>query len=123
VSLAAPAARLALKAKFFRGLAEPSRLAILEALLHGPRTVSEIVAATGLSQPNASAHLSCLRDCGLVIREARGRHAYYRLADERAARLLRLADELLAEVALGVYLCTRIPSPEEASTAGGGGRP
>ena len=68
--------RLALKAKFFRGLAEPSRLAILEALLDGPRTVSQIVVATGLSQPNASAHLGCLRDCGLVVREPRGRHAY-----------------------------------------------
>lgn len=117
MSLLTPATRLALKAKFFRGLAEPSRLAILEALLDGPRTVSELVAATGLSQPNASAHLACLRDCGLVVREARGRHAYYRLADERVARLLRLADEILAEVALGVYLCTHIPSPE-----GGSGR-
>ncbi|MBI2544891.1 MAG: winged helix-turn-helix transcriptional regulator [Candidatus Rokubacteria bacterium] len=63
---------LPLQAKLFRGLADPSRLAVLEALRDGPRCVSEVVAATGLSQPNASAHLACLEDCGLVIRDRRG---------------------------------------------------
>jgi ArsR family transcriptional regulator, cadmium/lead-responsive transcriptional repressor len=80
---------LALKAKLFRGLADPSRLAILEALRAGERTVSDVVAATGLSQPNASNHLACLRDCGLVESRQDGRRVYYRLADER------------------VYACTR----------------
>ena len=47
---------------------------------------SQIVEITGLSQPNASNHLACLLDCGLVAREARGRYAFYRLADERVGR-------------------------------------
>ena len=96
-----------LKAKLFRGFSDPSRLSILEALRNGPATVTELVKATGLSQPNASNHLSCLYDCGLVLREQKGRNVYYRLADERVEKLLRLADELLLDVAKGVYECVR----------------
>jgi DNA-binding transcriptional ArsR family regulator len=98
---------LTLKAKLLRGFADPSRLAILEALRDGPRTVSEIVAMTGLSQPNVSNHLNCLYDCGLVTRTQRGRFVPYELSDPRVAQLLGLADELLADVATGVYACTR----------------
>ena len=50
------------KAKLMRGFSDPSRLSILEILVDGPRRVSEIVMATGLSQPNVSTHLSCLRN-------------------------------------------------------------
>jgi DNA-binding transcriptional ArsR family regulator len=57
---------LAVQARLFRGLAESSRLALLQALRDGERTVGELVALTGLSQSNASGHLACLRDCGLV---------------------------------------------------------
>jgi DNA-binding transcriptional ArsR family regulator len=97
----------ALKAKLFRGLADPSRLRILEGLRDGPRSVGELVAATGLSQPNVSNHLGCLRDCGLVMREQQGRHVFYQLSDARVELLLALADEVLADVARGVYECTR----------------
>jgi DNA-binding transcriptional ArsR family regulator len=103
---------LALKSKLFRGFSDPSRLAILEALRDKPLVVTEIVAATGLSQSNASNHLACLHDCGLVSREQAGRYVRYRLSDARVADLLGLADELLADVAKGIYECTRYPLPE-----------
>jgi DNA-binding transcriptional ArsR family regulator len=106
------AGSLALKAKLFRGFSDPSRLSILEALRAGPRSVSEIVEATGLSQSNASNHLSCLLDCGLVSREQRGRYVYYRLGDERVAELLEMADQLLSDVARGVYECVHYRAPE-----------
>ncbi len=96
-----------LQAKLFRGFGDPSRLAILKVLCAGPLTVTEVVQATGMTQSNVSNHLGCLRDCGLVACEQQGRHVVYRLGDERVARLLSLADELLAEVAQGVYQCTR----------------
>ena len=96
-----------LQAKLFRGFADPSRLSILEALLEQERTVSDLVQATGFTQPNVSNHLSCLRDCGLVTVRQQGRFSYYSLSDDRVAKLLLLADELLAEVAKGVYECTR----------------
>lgn len=97
----------ALKAKLFRGLADSSRLSILEALRAGPTNVSMLVEATGLSQSNVSNHLSCLRDCGLVMSTQHGRYVSYQLSDQRVDKLLHLAEELLAEVARGVYACTR----------------
>lgn len=95
------------KAKLFRGFSDTSRLSILDALRVGPLTVTEIVVATRLSQSNASNHLSCLRDCGLVTSEQQGRNVRYSLSDNRVGLLLGLADELLAEVARGFYECTR----------------
>ncbi len=102
-----------LKAKLFRGFSDASRLSILEALRSGPATVSQIVEATNLSQPNASNHLSCLYDCGLVRREQQGRHVYYQLSDTRVETLLQTADELLAEVARGIYQCVRYNLAED----------
>ena len=106
--LTAQTSAISLKAKLFRGFSDPSRLSILECLLDGARNVSEIVAVTGLSQPNASNHLACLRDCGLVTAVQEGRYVYYHLSDDRVTNLLNLADEVLAEVARGVYECTRV---------------
>lgn len=96
-----------LQAKLFRGFADPSRLTLLAALRGGERTVSDLVQATGLTQPNVSNHLGCLRDCGLVTVRQQGRFAYYTLSDPRVEQLLALADELLGEVARGVYECVR----------------
>lgn len=104
---------IGLKAKLFRGFADSSRLAILDALRSGPLTVGDIVDATGLSQSNVSNHLACLRDCGLVSGEQQGRYVRYQLSDPRVAALLRTADELLADVARGVYECTRYEPLEE----------
>ena len=100
-----------LQAKLFRGFADPSRLAILDSLRNGERTVGDIVQLTGFTQPNVSNHLSCLRDCGLVVVRQQGRFAYYSLSDERVSKLLLMADELLADVARGVYECTRYAAP------------
>ena len=101
---------LTLKAKLFRGLADTSRLALLEALRRGEKTVSELVVATGLSQPNASRHLTCLKECGLVASRQEGRFVYYALADPRVEDVLRDAEGILADVAARVYACTRYES-------------
>ncbi len=98
---------LTLKAKLFRGLADPSRLAILDSLRSGVRTVSEVVEATGLSQPNASSHLACLRECGLVTSRQEGRFVFYALVDPRVEGVLRDVEGILAGVAERVYACTR----------------
>ena len=96
-----------LKVKLFRGFSDSSRLSILNALRDGPKKVNNIVEATGLTQSNVSNHLACLRCCDLVVRQQQGRYVYYQLRDERIAKLLDLADELLADVAMGVDSCTR----------------
>jgi len=101
-----------LQAKLFRGFSDPSRLSILNALRNGALTVSDIVQATGLTQSNVSNHLGCLRDCGLVTAQQEGRFVHYALSDTRVGQLLRLANELLADVAKGVYECTRYSAKE-----------
>ena len=106
------ASPVALRAKLMRGFADPSRLAILDALRTAPLTVGEIVLATGLTQSNVSNHLACLYDCGLVAREQHGKYVSYRLSDARVDALLDLCDELLADVAAGIYACTRYAEPE-----------
>ena len=63
--------------------------------------------ATGLSQPNTSGHLGCLKDCGLVESRQAGRFVYYRLADPRVETILREVEELLARVGDRIYACTR----------------
>lgn len=106
-----------LQAKLFRGLSDESRLAILEALRQGPLPVGRIVEATGLSQSNTSNHLRCLNDCGLVSAEQRGRSVHYSLSDRRIEVLLRLADELLAEIGRRVYACTNYSDAPKRKSA------
>jgi ArsR family transcriptional regulator, cadmium/lead-responsive transcriptional repressor len=103
------------KAKLFRGFGDPSRLAIMETLLDGPKKVTEIVQATGLSQPNVSAHLSCLRDCGLISTQQQGQFVICQLSDPRVNQILDMAGSLLADVARGVYECTRYSNENELS--------
>ncbi|GAB4429010.1 MAG: metalloregulator ArsR/SmtB family transcription factor [Chloroflexi bacterium OHK40] len=98
---------LAVKAKLFRGLADPSRLAIIESLRSGEKTVSELVMLTGLSQPNTSGHLACLKECGLVTSRQAARFVYYAIADERLEDVLRQAGAILATIAESMYACTR----------------
>jgi DNA-binding transcriptional ArsR family regulator len=98
-------------AKFFRALADPVRLRLLEFLLHNEHTVTECVAHTGLSQGRVSAHLACLADCGYVQVRREGRFAYYKTTDPRVAELVLLARSLAADNAAALAACMRIPSP------------
>lgn len=96
---------IALKAKLFRGFADPTRLAILENLLDGERSVGEIAQATETSLANVSAHLACLTGCGLVQGEKRGKYVYYRLQERRVRDLMKIAEGILANVSRQVYEC------------------
>lgn len=100
--------QIELKAKFFRGFSDTSRLSIIEFLRDGEQTVGDIVQKTGLSQSNVSNHLRCLYDCGLVANRRDGRKVWYRLSDSRINKLLSLSEQLLADSARGVYECTRL---------------
>jgi DNA-binding transcriptional ArsR family regulator len=96
----------ALRARFFRGLAEPARVAILDALQGGERTAGEVAAAAGLTISNASRHLACLKDCGLVEARQEWRHVYYRLA-EGVEQVLAANDDFIQRVADRVAACDR----------------
>ena len=101
---------LKIKAKLFRGFADPSRLMLIEVLRNEKKSVGELVEITGLSQPNVSNHLRCLADCDLVKRERDGRYIYYSLSDKRIKTILQKSEQLLSEVAKGLYDCTRYQS-------------
>jgi DNA-binding transcriptional ArsR family regulator len=97
---------ITLKAKLYRGFADPSRLSILEALRAGKLSVSAIVEKTGLSRTNVSNHLRCLSDCDLVISESQGRYTLYQLSHPKIASLLTLTEDILRDIARGMYECT-----------------
>jgi methanogenic corrinoid protein MtbC1 len=72
----------------FREVAEPSRRLLLVELRSGPRNVSDLVAATGMKQPNVSNHLAKLRAKGIVRATKVGRHVFYSLANAEVAGAL-----------------------------------
>jgi DNA-binding transcriptional ArsR family regulator len=94
------------RASLFHGFSDLNRMAILEQLRDGPRRVSDIVQATGLAQPNVSAHLACLWDCGLVARQRHGREVHYRLVPG-VAEVLAAADRVLAVAGKTAGACPR----------------
>jgi DNA-binding transcriptional ArsR family regulator len=63
--------------------------------------------AAGLSASNASRHLACLRECGLIEARQDCRHVHYRLAGDHIERLLLETDQVLSVIAEGVASCTR----------------
>ena len=73
-------------------LAEPNRLAIVELLRDGPRSVNDIVDRLGLSQPLVSKHLKVLSDVAIVDRRVDGKRRIYALEQGRFTELDRWLD-------------------------------
>ena len=76
-----------LVAQRFKALGEPARLTLLAALQQGEKSVSELVAATGRTQPNVSQHLKEMARAGLVEGRREGTHVIYRVADPYVNRI------------------------------------
>lgn len=99
----------------FRSLADPTRLAVVRRLADGEARVRDLVEQTGLAQSTVSAHVACLRDCGLVAGRTEGRQIFYALAHPELMDLLASAETLLAATGSRVALC-----PAYGSSAGDG---
>lgn len=84
-------------ADYFKALAEPPRLKLLNALRERERNVTELTELLGCSQANVSKHLSLLATHGFVERDARGTSVYYRIADPRTYQLCDLVCGQIAE--------------------------
>jgi len=106
-------AGVAVLAKFFRALGDPTRLRLLAYLLEEEHTVSECVGHVGLAQGRVSAHLACLADCGYLDVRRSGRYAYYRVAEPRVAEIVHIARQLAADNAAALASCVRIPTEPE----------
>jgi rhodanese-related sulfurtransferase len=88
-------------ARIGQAVASAPRLALLDLLKQGPRTVEAVAREAGLSVANASQHLKVLRRAGLVEAEKHGVFVSYRVADAAVqffAALRVLGEERLAEV-------------------------
>ncbi len=95
-------------ARFFRVLGDPTRLQLLQLLESGEHSVSRLVAAVGQPQPRVSTHLACLRHCGLVTAERRGREVIYRLALGGLDQVLDRTLEVMSPLVERLATCTRI---------------
>lgn len=79
---------------YFRGLAEASRLRIVNLLLQRELCVCDIQRILNLTQPSASRHLSYLKHAGLVADRRDGLRVFYRLTEEESPILQNLCDFL-----------------------------
>ncbi|GAA0793611.1 putative transcriptional regulator, ArsR family protein [Spirilliplanes yamanashiensis] len=100
-----PADDLAPAAALFRGLADQTRLEILRRLAGGELRVVDLTAELGMAQSTVSAHLACLRDCGLVTGRPEGRQMFYALSRPELLDVLRAAEQLLAATGASIALC------------------
>ena len=90
----------------FRSLSDPGRLAILQHLQNGEHRVRELTEHLGLAQSTVSAHLACLKDCGLVSSRPEGRASIFSLAvPAELLGLLAAAERLLEATGYAVDLC------------------
>jgi len=99
---------VAIVAKFFRALADPVRLRLLQYVLHEEHSVGECVEQLGLTQGRVSTHLACLADCGYVQLRRDGRRSLYRVTDPRVAELVMYARALAADNTAALAACARI---------------
>ncbi len=114
-------------AALFHGLSDPSRLAILQHLTLGEHKVRDLTEHLGLAQSTVSAHLACLRDCGLVVSRPEGRASMFSLTSAPGLlSVLDAAERLLATSGYAVALCPNYgvgtegnPAPEELRTHAG----
>jgi len=81
----------------FRALGEPMRLRILQAVCKEPRSVNDIVAATGSTQANISKHLALLTTAGILEREKDGQRVFYGVKDKLAVKLCELVRAQVTE--------------------------
>ncbi|MBX4198098.1 metalloregulator ArsR/SmtB family transcription factor [Candidatus Parcubacteria bacterium] len=72
-----------------KGISSPSRYKILELLMSGPKTVTELVDSIGLTQPAVSQHLATLKSCELVESIKKGQEVYYSLHAKHMLHILR----------------------------------
>jgi DNA-binding transcriptional ArsR family regulator len=85
-----------MEADVLRALADPTRRAVFEQLVHREMSVSELKAGFSVSQPAISQHLAALRGAGLVSERREGRFAYYRAEPDGLTPLIDWIDRYRA---------------------------
>lgn len=89
----------------FHSLSDATRLAIVRRLAGGEARVTDLMGELGLAQSTVSAHVACLRGCGLVEGRPEGRQVFYSLSRPELIDLLSAAEAVLAASGNAVALC------------------
>lgn len=95
------------KAEFFKALAHPVRIRILEILARGPRTVQELQAALGLDQSTVSQQLAVLRLKHVVTATKEGTSVRYAVRDPLVGDLLDVARRIFNNQLAGTQTMLR----------------
>lgn len=90
------------KAEFFKALAHPLRISILDALRDGELSVNDISQKFGVESANASQQLAVLRTRNIVGIRKKGATVYYSVNDPAIFRLLDVAREIFNNQLAGV---------------------
>jgi DNA-binding transcriptional ArsR family regulator len=69
------------KSEIFQGLANPTRIAIVELLREGELSAGKVIERLGIEQANASQHLAVLRAKRIVVSRKVGNQVYYSIRD------------------------------------------
>lgn len=84
------------KAEFFKALAHPVRIRILDELRAGEQTVSDIKQQLDLEFPNVSQQLSILKAQKIVVTRRQGNNIYYFCIDPTIFKLLDVAKKIFS---------------------------
>src|SRR5258706_15710894 len=85
-----------LKSDFLKALANPLRLAILEQLKNGERSVGQLVTANTVEQSSISKNLAVLKQVGILSSRQEGVTVYYSIRDQDVFKVLRMVSDILA---------------------------
>jgi len=97
----------AFKAEFFKALAHPTRIGILEILVRGERTVYELQETLGLDQPSVSQQLAVLRAKNIVGARKEGTTVRYAVRDASLRELLDVARRIFDNQFIGTQTMLR----------------
>src|SRR5262249_61965942 len=90
------------KAEFFKALAHPLRISILDALRQGELTVNEISRKFTVEPANASQQLAVLRNKNIVTGRKEGSNVFYSVIDQTVFKLFDVAKEIFNNHLVGV---------------------
>jgi ArsR family transcriptional regulator len=106
------------KAEFFKALAHPLRIRILELLREGPLSVTHIQEATGAPSSSVSQQLAILRRRNILTTERRGTTVIYSVPDAELFELLDVARRIFNAHLSGTIDMLRLVRDEAAVAAG-----
>ncbi len=114
--------RLEALSRLGRALSDPTRCRLLLALLDGPAYPAQLADTLGLTRPNVSNHLTCLRGCGLIVGTPEGRQMRYELTDRHLAHALTDLLEVVLAVDPACPPGPDVPDQPDPARADGAGQ-